>query len=773
MTTIATGPDNDTSALDPVVLEAQERWEVCNSFFSDARRNWLEDYKFANADPYNLDQWPNSIRRARDYDNKPVLTTNKVRQHNLEIVNKAKKNKGSIKIRPTGNGATFESAQIWEAWMRQVQYQSKGPEHYNNALNFMVQAGVGFLRVYTEWQKGAMYQNAKITSLPDPLTVFIDSDARGVCKEDMNYAMIFEDQDREEFIKYHKDWAKYATDQALVEGGDWVSSDRVRKCEYFRRVPEKFKLFSIQKEGQPEQIFSEQSIDKTVGKPIIDDLEEQAKDPTSGVRMREEETLKVEWFYIVGNHIVERTIWPGETIPLVPMIAEEVIIDGVYDWKSHTRAMIDPQRMYNFWSSTAVEYGANQTKTPWIAAAQAIENYEVYWNNANRVSNAVLPYNAFMDDGTTPIPAPQRIEPPVPAPVALTGMQIADQEMLQVSGQGPVTMDQQGAERTGTAIDRRMDQSETATFHYINAQNNAIARIGKILMEIGPKIMDVQRMQRCLANDGTSFEVMIDPKQKEAHAARINYESQKIAEVLWNPNVGTYDVQVDVGPDYGTRRQEAVNSLTLLLTQAPQLTSIIGDILLRNSDFDQADEAAARLRRMVPPHALGEGPSVTEQQQQMQIQEMQKLLQGLMEELAKEKIKVKGKDMLRQVDSFKALTDRLKMLFDAVNKTKQTQINAHAVPGGEGAKSAAMSGVTTDELGMLIAQALKETFNVSLDPVVDATAPVLQDAAIGGQPQQEFSFMGHGAPKPVMHIGADGRTYARDYSQSGSYLPVS
>lgn len=768
---VDSGTSSNDSSLSPVVVEAQERWEVCNTWFSCARRNWLEDYKFANADAYNMDQWPNSIRRARDYDDKPVLTTNKVRQHNLEIINKAKKNKASIKYRPTGNGATYESAQIWEALARQVQYQSRAPDHYDRALGFMVQAGAGYLRVLTEWEKGTMHQQARITSINDPLTVFIDRDAKAIDKSDMNYAMIFEDQDKEEFCKYHKEWAKYATDQALVEGGDWVSSGRVRKCEYFRRVMTKEKLFSIEKEGEQPKIFSEKTLGDVAGKEIIADLVKQSKIEGSGVHFREEEVMKVEWYYIIGNHIVEEAIWPGETIPIVPMIAEEVTIDGVYDWKSHTRAMIDPQRMYNYWSASAVEYGANQTKTPWIAPAQAIENYEVYWNNANRVSNAVLPYNAFMDDGTTVIPPPSRIEPPVPAPVALSGMQIADQEMLQVSGQGPASMEGQGAERTGSAIDRRMDQSETATFHYVNAQNVAIARIGRILMEIGPKIYDVQRIQRCLANDGTSFEVMIDPKQKEAHAARINYDTQKIEQVLWNPSVGQYDVQVDVGPDYGTRRQEAVNSLTLLLTQAPQLTSIIGDILLRNSDFDQADEAAARLRRMVPPHALGEGPSVTEQQMGQQLQEMQKLLQGVMEELAHEKIKLKGKDALRQVDSFKALTDRLKMLFDSVNKTKQTQINAHAVPGGEGGQSAASAGVTTAELEMLIAQALKETFNVSLDPVVDANQPVLAEAALGPNGQGSNPLLA-GTPRPVMHVGADGATYARDYSQSPSYRQV-
>lgn len=766
------GGGGNTSTLNPIVLEAQERWNKSNSWESDARRNWLEDYKFANADAYNLDQWPNSIRRARDYDDKPVTTTNKVRQHNLEIINQAKKNKAGIKVRPTGNEATMESAQIWEALFRQIEYMSHAANQYDKSFSFMVQAGVGYLRVFTEFEKGTFNQQARICAIPDPLTVFMDPDAKEIDKSDQNYCMIFEDQDRDEFIKQHPDWAKYANAEALVEGGDWVSSDKVRKCEYFRRVFTKEKLFGITSpEDGSQKLVSEAEFGKE-GASIVKDLVEQSKNSQSGVKMREEEVNTVECHYIIGNHVVQSDEWPGETIPIVPMIGEEVIVDGVLDRKGHTRAMIDPQRMYNFWSATAIEYGANQTKTPWIAPVEAIEGYEVYWNNANRVNNAVLPYKALSDDGTTPIAAPQRIEPPVPAPVAMTGMQVASNEMMMVSGQGANTMDQQGNERTGSAINARLGQSETATFHYIDSENIAVARVGRILMEICPKIYDTQRVQRCLAADGTSFEVMIDPQRKKALEAKINYETQKIEQIWFNPTVGTYDVQVDSGPNYGTRRQEAVQSLTLLLTQAPQLVNIIGDILLRNSDFDQADEAAARLRRMVPPHALGEGPSVSEQQMARQIQQLQGILQTTMEELFHEKIKLKGKDALRQVDSFKALTERLKMLFDGVNKTKQTQINAHAVPGGEGAKSAVDAGVTTAELEMLIVQALKETMNVSLDPVVDAVGPGLREASMGQGGNGNPLLNLEGAPHPTLHIGADGATYARDYAGSHAYRPV-
>ncbi|WP_456301744.1 portal protein, partial [Ralstonia mannitolilytica] len=42
----------------------------------------------------------------------------------------------------------------------------------------------------------------------------------------------------------------------------------------------------------------------------------------------------------------------------------------------HTRNLKDAQRMYNYMSSANVEFIALQTKTPFIAPAEAIEGYE-------------------------------------------------------------------------------------------------------------------------------------------------------------------------------------------------------------------------------------------------------------------------------------------------------------------------------------------------------------------------------------------------------------
>ena len=52
--------------------------------------------------------------------------------------------------------------------------------------------------------------------------------------------------------------------------------------------------------------------------------------------------------------------------------------------KGHTRALIDPQRMFNYNAAAFIEYGALQTKVPWTAAMESIEDYmDEYWSTAN------------------------------------------------------------------------------------------------------------------------------------------------------------------------------------------------------------------------------------------------------------------------------------------------------------------------------------------------------------------------------------------------------
>src|SRR5271163_3414017 len=192
-----------------VFSEAYERFKRCVKWEQTARRRFLDDYKFAQADAYNGYQWPNDLRRTREVDERPSLTLNGIRQHNLQIINDAKQNKPSLKAMPTGGGSTYESASCVSALFKHIEYISNATTAYDCATAFQVQAGWGYLRVETDYCNETNFdQEIYIRRVTDPLSVYMDPEAKEADKSDAKFAFAFEDIEREEFQKSPK-WSKY------------------------------------------------------------------------------------------------------------------------------------------------------------------------------------------------------------------------------------------------------------------------------------------------------------------------------------------------------------------------------------------------------------------------------------------------------------------------------------------------------------------------------------------------------------------------------------
>lgn len=700
-----------------IVQEAKDRFKRCESWYSEANRRFLFDYKFANGDSYNWWQWHDAIRQGREQQKSPVLTINKTRQHNLQIINDAKQNKPGITFRPTGGGATYEAAQIYEGIARHIEYQSNAQAIYDLATSFQVQGGVGYWRVVTDYIDSQSFdQEIYLRAIPDPLSVFIDPDCKERDKSDATFGFIFEDVPKEKFDQEYPEYDDIGGASVLNNSSpDWMGKDHVRRCEYYRKVTKEDTL--IASDMQLPDGSKKQTIILASELPANVRVELLADDT---VNRRKTQLTTVEWYYIVGEKIIDKKVWLGETIPIVEVIGEETVIEGRYDRKGHTRALLDPQRIYNYWSSAAVEYGALQTKTPWIGALKSFEGLEDYWNNANRQNMAYLPYNNVDDDGHELTP-PTRTEPPVALPVALQGLQTSANDMMMVSGQYEANVGAQGNERSAKAINERERQGETATYHYIDNLGLAIRRTGKIILDLIPKIYDTERTLMILAEDGMSLEVMIDPSAKQAFTIE-QAENMDQAKRILNPNVGKYEVQADIGPAYGTKRQEAFNAFTTLLTQAPALTSVIGDILLKAGDFPGANEAAARLRRLVPPQALGVGPSQNEQQMTAQIEQMKGVMTEMLNENAKLQLQLKGKADDSETDKYNAETQRLKVVGD--HNADLMKLNDMIAQG--------IIDITMPEKAKP-ADAVDSTPTVSDTPAALATRLGLKYPSIGGQ----------------------------------------
>ena len=645
-----------------IVAEAKRRWKAADDWESQANMLGDQDVKFGNADSDNQWQWPDDIRRELQAANHVILTINKTRQHCLQIINDARQNKAGIQVRPTGGGASFKSAETIEGIVRHVEYISNAQQAYDNATWWQVFGGIGYWRVITDYVSDDNFdeQEIYIRRIPNPRTVRLDPDIREYDGSDANWGFVFEDIARDEAISQGIiDKNETVVDALDTGGGNWNTRENVRRAEYFRKSHKKDELIELPPEFA--QMFGVSSVRKS---EMPDDLK--AMIPADA-RRRSILTPEIEWFKIVGENITDRKIWPGKYIPIVRCVGEETVIDGQLDRKGHVRALKDPQRTLNYNTAAATQYGALQTKTPWLAPIEAIEGIE-HWQDSNISTALVLPYHG-MDDNGNQIEKPMRIEPPVAAPVFMEGIKMAQQELMLASGQYQAIMGAPSNETSGKAINARQRQGDNATYHYIDHLASAIRFTGRIIIDLIPHIYDTKRVKQIIGLDGKQQAIQIDPEATDAHQ-QVQDADSKDADpdgvmAIFNPAVGEYDVMADVGPSYQTQRQEAFNAFTQIIQSNPDLVHIIGDLMFLAADFPMANLIAQRLKNMVPQQALG-GPPVEQQQMMQHVQAAaqagQEQIEQLHTELQKTKMELASKQWDQQLDLYRAETERQKAL---------------------------------------------------------------------------------------------------------------
>lgn len=644
-----------------IVAEAKERFARCEEYESDFRRLFVEDLRFANGDSDNQWQWPDAIRTARDGDARPCLTINKTRQHNLQIINDAKQNKPSVKTLPVDGEADIEIAKILDGIVRHIEYNSHAEIVYDTATEFAVQGGLGYWRIVCEYaHDGSFDQEIFLRRVKDPLTIYLDPDIESADGSDAKFGFVFEEMSKTEFeAKYPSEEARSVVFGDDTSGhGDWIGKDHIRVCEYFRKTSKTDQLVNHPERG-PIRLSE---IEDPKEREVI------ARDKT--VQKREISEPEITWYLIAGDKVIDERPWAGRYIPIVRVVGEEIVINGKVERKGHTRSMKDAQRMYNYMSSANVEFIALQTKTPYVAAAEAIEGHEDEWSRANQDNLPYLPYNAFDTEGNA-IERPQREQPPVGASAYLTGMQTAQQELMMSSGQYQEQFGQQSNAQAGVAIQARQRQGDRATYHFIDNVARAIRYTGRVLIDLIPKIYDTARVVRIVGEDGSETFAQIDPAQQQPVTQTPHPTIADEVKLIFNPGIGRYDVTVEVGPNYETRRQEAFNALTQIMGQDQELMKVAGDLLFKAADFPMAEEVAERLHRTIPPAILGDAPPPQMRDMQQKMQQMGQMIEHLSAALQQAR---QGREQ-QEVDikAYDAETKRLQ----ALGQPLDPQIVAH------------------------------------------------------------------------------------------------
>lgn len=612
---------------EPKLLElAKERFQQCEDAYSEIRKQFLDDLKFRAGD-----QWNDAIAADRAAQGRPCLTLNQIPQFVREVTNEQRQNRPAIKVNPVDNDADEDTAEVMQGLIRHIEYDSGADAAYDTGFNYAAIGGFGYWYVTTEYSDELSFdQDIKIKRVADPLSVYIDPYATEPDRSDMKYAFL-------NISKYTKKEFKERWPEASASNADqfwtskdsqgWATEDDIRVVDYYYKDFEKKTVCQLS-DGSTilkdtlQDAFPDAQI--KVGAPLgIEGV------TFTVVNERETQVAVVRWAKINGNEILEETEWAGKYIPVVPVLGDELVIDGRLTLEGIVRFAKDPQRQYNFMASATTETIGLAPKAPFIVAEGQISGYEDVWQNANRLSYPYLTYKQ-VDVAGKPAPVPQRqsFEPAIQA--TTMAMMQAAADLRSVTGVQSAALGERSNEKSGVAIQERANQSQSSNYHYGDNLTRSIRYTGRILVDLIPHIYDAQRTVRIIGQDDV---------QKTAQIGNVDpQESAQMAKVerIYNLGVGKYDVTISTGPSYQTKRQEATESMLELAKVIPQVAQTCPDLIVGNMDFPGNDEVAERLKKTLPPGLVdepgqegGDIPPQVQQQLAQTMQQNQQLAQEL------------------------------------------------------------------------------------------------------------------------------------------------
>jgi hypothetical protein len=195
--------------------------------------------------------------------------------------------------------------------------------------------------------------------------------------------------------------------------------------------------------------------------------------------------------------------------------------------------------------------------------------------------------------------------------------------------------DQQGVVVSGRAIDRRQFLSDQSHFHVYDNLTYAIAQCWRVGIEWIPYYFTEDRMQRCIGEDSTPQMVAINKREMDPTSG--------VWRVKNDLSVGRYDVVMDTGPGYETKREEGAQNL-IDLTKIPALAELVAkngaDLVFRSIDHPYMQELADRISAQTP-------------------QGLEKILEGLSSR-ARSLVTALSQQIQQLQQANKALTDDLK-----------------------------------------------------------------------------------------------------------------
>lgn len=574
-----------------IIALARRRMDDAASADALNREEAQDDLRFLIGD-----QWPEEVRAQRELEGKPCLTFNGLSQFVRRVTGQIRAMNPAIRVIPADGSASPDVAEIMAGMIRQIEYECDGTSVYERAGELAAACGIGNFRIRADYADPMSFdQECLIERIHNPFAVFWDPMAKQPDRSDARFCFIADDMLVEDFKEQFPDARVMdaTTDHHMLGLAHWLHGERITVAEYYW--------------------IEDREV--TIGLMADGSVVESPAAPLAPIKTRKTKVPAVKWAKISGAEVLEGPLdVPTRYMPVVAVTGEEWPVGEALYRSSVIRFAKDAQQLYNMSRTENAEVIRLQSKAPYIGTLKQFQGLESVWAKANSTTAPFIPYNP---DPAAP-ERPQREQPPVPSQAFLSEIQLAAEDMKRTTGIYDASLGAKSNETSGVAIQQRQQEAEQANSVYADNVAKAVARCGRILVDMIPRVYDTQRMVRILGEDDEEKLVTINS------IALTQAGVQPVNDVT----IGKYDVRLSVGPNYQTKREQAAEGMAAFVQAYPAAAPLIGDLYVKAQEWPEADRIAERLKRAVPPNVLGEddqdqSPEAQAQRQQAMQQQAQ------------------------------------------------------------------------------------------------------------------------------------------------------
>ena len=548
-------------------------------FDKDQQRDWSnEDMRFCDVDGAMYDDWFQD-----QFANRPKMEFNKVAQAVHRFIGEWASARFGTKFLPDDGAASDADAELLSGLYRKDFRRSSGAESIDQAVMEMAKGGYGALRLSTEFIDEEDPENTKQRVLFEPIfsayssTVF-DANAKKYDKSDARHVTYLEQMTRKAAEAEWGDSVSSAFTPPNQQRFNWNNQSMVWIGHFYE----------IKEEKETAIVFTDPlGKKKTVYEKELKSFLSEMADGGYEEKSRRKIKRKTVWKTIVAGNVIleEAKRIPGKILPIIPMYGFRSFVDGKEFWYGIVRKNKDANRLFNMSATSVAEMAATTSKDMPIFTDEQVEGRETELAEMHLGKYNYVKINQLYDEQGGIIPAgPVGVwAAPRVDPNNAAVMQIASEYIREETGGSPQEV--MDTEMSGKAINAMISRVDMNTFVLMDNIAKTLKRVGEVYRSIAGEIYDTERMVNRIEEDGSEkqaqlFEIVVDEQTGESKA--INDITK-----------GQFEVIVDTGPAFASRRRETLETMKDILTITPPNSpyfTFLYNAIIQNVDGTGLDE---------------------------------------------------------------------------------------------------------------------------------------------------------------------------------------